>query len=171
MLFSSDRHVILATLQVRLINYYVIILLFPYALLVGKFERICFSLKCLLSINDFAVLLLFKFQIILQSHGNKLQNVNELIYDAGHRSCYILVLVDCFTKFAIANTRLVQVLAYNIQSTISRRCFSYNEFWDNASCRLNSDNATPLISHQFSEYLRKREIIHRRALLFNPQAN
>lgn len=122
--------------------------------MVGKFERICFRIKCLLSIKEFAVLPLFKFQIFIRSHGIKLQNIKEPIYDACHRSCCILVLVDCFTKFAIAQACTSTCLQYT--KYYFTQMFFLQLIWRQCII-LTSDNVIQLISHQLLRILAEKK--------------
>ena len=87
------------------------------------------------------------------------------VYDTANRPCYIMVVVDCFTKYTY-------IRAYS--SITSRKVIEFLNgiFALLGQCTiLTSDNGPQFISHEFCEYLRKRGIVHRRSSLFNPQSN
>ena len=87
------------------------------------------------------------------------------IYDAAHRPYYILVLVDWFSKFLVTQACTSAVTNKIVE-------FLDKTFSIFGHCTiLTSDNGPQFISHQFTEYLRKRGIIHRRASIYNPQCN
>lgn len=92
-------------------------------------------------------------------------DVKGPVYDSSHRPYYILVVIDCFSKF---------VFTQACDSTVTRRITNFLDkiFSIFGHCTiLTSDNGPQFISHHFAEYLRKRGIIHKRASLFNPQSN
>ena len=87
------------------------------------------------------------------------------IFDAAHRPCYILVLVDCFTKFVITQS-CTSTISYKIMEFLDKVFAIFGH------CTiLTTDNGPQFLSHHFSEFLRLRGIIHKRSSLFNPQSN
>lgn len=87
------------------------------------------------------------------------------IYDANNRPCYIFVLVDCFTKFIFTKV---------VQNTTSVKLIEFMEsiFAIFGHCTVfTSDNGPQFTSWDFTEFLRKKGIIHRRSAIYNPQSN
>lgn len=87
------------------------------------------------------------------------------LHDSSHRPCYIIVLVDCFTK--MVTTRACSSVTSHKVIEFLNHAFSLF-----GHCTiLTSDNGPQFISYEFCEFLRQRGIIHRRASLYNPQSN
>lgn len=87
------------------------------------------------------------------------------IHDSSHRTHYILVLIDCYTKFTISR----------VVSTISSQqmiAFLNSVFSIFGHCViLTSDNGPQFISSEFNSFLHKKGIVHRRSSVYNPQSN
>ena len=87
------------------------------------------------------------------------------VYDLSHRPFYILVLIDVYSKLAMAR-------AYT--SVPSRRVIEFlsNIFATFGHCTiLTSDNGPQFTSSDFATFLRGKGIIHRRSATYNPQSN
>ena len=87
------------------------------------------------------------------------------IYDSMNRSHFVIVLVDCFSKFVA--TRVTGSVTTNHIILFLNSIFAlFGHF-----TILTSDNGPQFISYSFKSYLRKRGIIHRRSAVYNPQSN
>ena len=87
------------------------------------------------------------------------------IHDSSHRTHYILVLIDCFTKFTIS--RVVSSISSQKVTEFLNTVFSIF-----GHCViLTTDNGPQFISSEFSSFLHKKGISHRRSSVYNPQSN
>lgn len=87
------------------------------------------------------------------------------VYDTQHRPCYILVMIDCFSKYV--TTKVSQ----NVNSAKIIE-FLQNIFTVFGYCtKLTTDNGPQFISHDFREFLKSVGIVHIRSSLYNPQSN
>lgn len=87
------------------------------------------------------------------------------IRDSSHRTHFILVLIDCYTKFTVS--RVVSSI-----SSLKMTEFLKSVFSIFGHCViLTTDNGPQFISSEFTTFLRKKGIIHRRSSVYNPQSN
>ena len=87
------------------------------------------------------------------------------MYNSQNRQCYILVLIDYFSKFVVTKA----CTSVNSAKMIEFLNCIFGIF---GHCTvLTTDNGPQFISHNFTEYLKRKGIIHRRSSLYNPQAN
>ena len=87
------------------------------------------------------------------------------VFDAAHRKYFIIVLIDCYSKLAftraVPNASTAKIIEFlnSIFSTFGHATI------------LTSDNGPQFISTDFTSFLRRKGIIHRRSSIFNPQSN
>lgn len=87
------------------------------------------------------------------------------VYDSANRPLYVMVLIDCYTKFVMTKATTSITSKTVIQ-------FLSNAFSIFGNCTiLTSDNGPQFISHEFVTFLRGRGIIQRRSSVFNAQSN
>jgi len=85
--------------------------------------------------------------------------------DEKNHTFYVIVLIDCYTKFVVAKVvpsvptkTLIQFLSHTF--SIFGHCMI-----------MTTDNGPQFISVDFSTFLKNLGIIHRRSAIYNPQAN
>ena len=87
------------------------------------------------------------------------------VYDLSHRPLYIIVLIDVYTKLAMAR-------ACSTVPTNKITDFLSNVFATFGHCTIiTSDNGPQFTSSDFTTFLQRRGIIHRRSAIYNPQSN
>lgn len=87
------------------------------------------------------------------------------VRDKNHRPIYIIVMIDCYTKFVVTKV----VPSVNSRTIIE---FMNSVFSILGHCTIvTSDNGPQFVSIEFSDYLRQLGIIHRRSAVYNPQSN
>ena len=87
------------------------------------------------------------------------------VYDSSNRPCYILVLIDVYSKLAMARA-LPSVPSSRVVEFLSETFATFGH------CSiLTSDNGPQFTSIELTSFLRGRGIIHRRSATYNPQSN